>query len=46
MIRRLEYEIDDTFAGRQVLSFLKAHGFSSRMIKQLKKNPHRDNDRQ
>ena len=40
MIRRLEYEIDDTFAGRQVLSFLKAHGFSSRMIKQLKKNPH------
>lgn len=40
MIRKLMYEIDDEFAGRQVLSFLKARGFSSRMIKELKKNPH------
>lgn len=40
MIRRLEYIIDGDFAGRQVLAFLKAHGYSLRMIKELKKNPH------
>ena len=39
-MRKLEYIIDSDFAGRQVLAFLKAHGYSSRMIKDLKKNPH------
>lgn len=40
MIRKLEYTVDREFAGKPVLSFLRAHGFSSRMIKNLKKNPH------
>lgn len=40
MIRKLTYEIDEKFDGKTVLTFLKASGFSSRMIKELKKNPH------
>lgn len=40
MIRKLEYMIDSESAGCTVLSFLRSHGFSSRMIKELKKNPH------
>lgn len=40
MIRKLEFIIDESFAGKQVLSFLKYKNFSSRLIKELKRNPH------
>ena len=40
MIRKLEYEIDESFHGKTVLVFLKAQGFSSRIIKDIKYNPH------
>ncbi len=40
MIRKLQYEIGQDFDKKQVQVFLRAHGFSSRMIKDLKKNPH------
>ena len=40
MIRKIQYTIDDSFAGKQVLSFLKYKNFSSRLIKELKRNPH------
>ena len=40
MIRKLEFVIDEAFAGKTVLVFLKAQGFSSRIIKDIKYNPH------
>ncbi len=40
MIRKLEFIIDESFAGKTVLVFLKAQGFSSRIIKDIKYNPH------
>ena len=40
MTRKIQYTIEENFAGKQVLSFLKYKNFSSRMIKELKKNPH------
>ena len=40
MTRKLEYIIDKDYAGCRVQAFLKSHGYSSRMIKDLKKNPH------
>ncbi len=40
MIRKLQFTIDENFAGKQVLAFLKYKNFSSRLIKDLKRNPH------
>lgn len=40
MIRKLEYVIDDAFHAKTVLTFLRAQGFSSRIIKDIKYNPH------
>lgn len=40
MIRKLVYEIPEEFDKKPVQNFLRAQGFSSRMIKDLKKNPH------
>lgn len=40
MIRKLEFEIDESFHTKTVLTFLKAQGFSSRIIKDIKYNPH------
>ena len=40
MIRKLEFEIDESFHAKTVLVFLKAQGFSSRIIKDIKYNPH------
>lgn len=40
MIRKLEYIVDESFHGKTVLSFLRAQGFSSRIIKDIKYNPH------
>lgn len=40
MIRRIEYTVEDSFHGKPVLAFLRANGYSSRMIKELKRNPH------
>lgn len=40
MIRKLEYVIDADFHSKTVLSFLKSKGFSSRVIKDIKYNPH------
>lgn len=40
MIRKLEFDIDESFRGKTVLTFLKAQGFSSRIIKDIKYNPH------
>lgn len=40
MTRKLSYVIDEDFAGRDALAFLKAHGFSSRTISAIKRNPH------
>lgn len=40
MIRKLEFDIDENFNGKTVLVFLKAQGFSSRIIKDIKYNPH------
>lgn len=40
MTRKLIYQIDDSFDGKTVLAFLKHNNFSSRLIKELKKNPH------
>ncbi len=40
MIRKLEFDIDENFHGKTVLVFLKAQGFSSRIIKDIKYNPH------
>ena len=40
MIRKIVYEIDESFDKKTVLSFLRYKNFSSRLIKELKKNPH------
>ncbi len=40
MIRKLEFDIDESFHGKTVLTFLKSQGFSSRIIKDIKYNPH------
>ncbi len=40
MIRKLEFDIDENFHAKTVLTFLKAQGFSSRIIKDIKYNPH------
>ncbi len=40
MIRKLEFDIDESFHAKTVLTFLKAQGFSSRIIKDIKYNPH------
>ncbi len=40
MIRKLEFEIDENFHQKTVLTFLKSQGFSSRIIKDIKYNPH------
>ena len=40
MIRKLIYTIDETFDKKPVQSFLRSQGSSSRMLKELKKNPH------
>lgn len=40
MIRKLIYDIDAEFDKKTVQTFLKSRGFSSRMLKELKKNPH------
>ena len=40
MIRKLEYAVPPEFAGRTVLSFLRANGYSARVITGLKQNPH------
>ena len=40
MTRKLEYVIDDAFHAKTVLTFLRAQGFSSRIIKDIKYNPH------
>lgn len=40
MTRKLEFVIDESFDKKTVLTFLKAQGFSSRIIKDIKYNPH------
>ena len=40
MTRKLEFVIDESFNQKTVLTFLKAQGFSSRIIKDIKYNPH------
>lgn len=40
MIRKLSFEADASFDKKTVLALLKHNGFSSRLIKELKKNPH------
>lgn len=40
MTRKLEFVIDESFSQKTVLTFLKAQGFSSRIIKDIKYNPH------
>ncbi len=40
MTRKLEFVIDENFHQKTVLTFLKAQGFSSRIIKDIKYNPH------
>lgn len=38
--RKITYQIEETDAGRTVLSFLKGHGYSSRVLAALKRNPY------
>ncbi len=38
--RKITYQIEEADAGRTVLSFLKAHGYSSRVLAGLKRNPY------
>ncbi len=38
--RKITYQIEEADAGRTVLSFLKAHGYSSRVLAALKRNPY------
>lgn len=40
MTRKLEFVIDEAFHQKTVLTFLKSQGFSSRIIKDIKYNPH------
>ncbi len=40
MTRKLEFKIDEAFDKKTVLTFLKSQGFSSRIIKDIKYNPH------
>ncbi len=38
--RKITYQIEEADAGRTVLSFLKGHGYSSRVLAALKRNPY------
>lgn len=38
--RKITYQIEEADVGRTVLSFLKAHGYSSRVLAGLKRNPY------